>query len=88
MNYLQYIKKQQGIEPTRFLLSGMDIGVGQLLGQHMIHFCQEQELTLFIVDHTQEDRFFTIPDLDFHVIRVPTDKVMLRSDLLGSGLTI
>ena len=82
MNYLQYIKKQQGIEPTRFLLSGMDIGVRQLLGQHMIHFCQEQELTLFIVDHTQEDRFFTIPDLDFHVIRVPNDKVMLCSDLL------
>ena len=39
---LQYIKKQQGIEPTRFLLSGMDIGVRQLLGQHMIIFARSK----------------------------------------------
>lgn len=63
MNYLQYINSiydttQTGVN-IRFLISGVDLRVRQILGQYIVNSIYDSGKILFILDNTQNGTEFT-----------------------------
>ena len=87
INYLQYIcSVQQGsaIFPfVRFLVSGVDVRVRQIVGQNIIANTYDSGKTLFIVDNTQSNNVLQTDFGGYRVVNVLNGKVSLCNDLLN-----
>ncbi len=87
-NYLQYISSVQdncGILPHfRYLVSGIDGRVRNIVGQNIISSAYERGLTLFVVDNTQNDRFMQTGFGRYRVVNVLNGEVCLCKDLLNA----
>ena len=63
MNYLQYInsvyRPVQNDISTRYLISGVDFRVRQVLGQYIMNSLYDAGKILFILDNTQSGSDFT-----------------------------
>ena len=82
INYLQYIcSVQQGsaIFPfVRFLVSGVDVRVRQIVGQNIIANTYDSGKTLFIVDNTQSNNVLQTDFGGYRVVNVLNGKVIIN----------
>lgn len=87
VNYLQYINSfQQGgvaFPNVRFLVSGVDSKVRQIVGQNIVATAYKQGKTLFIVDNTQSCYVMQMNFGRYQVISALSGEVSLCNDLLN-----
>lgn len=87
VNYLQYIGAvQQGrsvFPGTRFLVSGSDARVHQIVGQNIIDSAYDRSMILFIVDNTQCNYAPQTSFGRYRVVNVLNGEVSLCNDLLN-----
>lgn len=88
VNYLQYI---ESVQPNgthipfpflRFLVSGADADVHQIVGQNIISSAYGRGKTLFVVDNTQSNSDIHADFGRYHVINALNGDVSLCNDLL------
>lgn len=86
MNYLQYIGSLRAGHPSsvfpRFLVSGADTGVRQIVGRDIVHSCRAQNRILFILDNTQNTAAFGKALGGYRVVEMLSGQVSLCADLL------
>lgn len=87
VNYLQYIGSvQQGgttFPNARFLVSGIDAKVRQIVGQNIVASAYERGKILFIVDNTQSCNAMQTGFGRYQVVNVLNGEVSLCNDLLN-----
>ena len=87
VNYLQYIGSvQQGGAPfpnVRFLVSGVDATVRQIVGQNIVTAAYDRGMTLFIVDNTQGSSAVKAGVGCYRVVNALNGEVSLCNDLLN-----
>lgn len=87
VNYLQYIDSvQQGrvtFPNVRFLVSGIDATVRQIVGQNIVASAYERGMTLFIVDNTQSNNSTQMGYGSYRVVNVLNGEISLCNDLLN-----
>lgn len=87
VNYLQYIgsvQQEDVISPCiRFLVSGIDVRVRQIVGQNIIASAYDRGMTLFIVDNTQGNNGMQAGLGRYRVVNALNGEVSLCSDLLN-----
>ena len=87
VNYLQYIGSvQQGgitFPNVRFLVSGIDSKVRQIVGQNIVASAYERGKTMFIVDNTQSYNAMQTGFGQYQVVNVLNGEVSLCNDLLN-----
>lgn len=87
VNYLQYIGSvQQGgttFPNVRFLVSGIDSKVRQIVGQNIVASAYERGKTMFIVDNTQSCYAMQTGFGRYQVVNVLNGEVSLCNDLLN-----
>lgn len=87
VNYLQYIGSvQQGSSAfpgIRFLVSGVDARVRQIVGQNIVTSAYDRGLTLFIVDNTQSNYALQTGFGRYSVVNALNGEVSLCNDLLN-----
>lgn len=87
VNYLQYIGSvQQGgttFPNARFLVSGIDAKVRQIVGQNIVASAYERGKILFIVDNTQSCNAIQTGFGRYQVVNVLNGEVSLCNDLLN-----
>lgn len=87
VNYLQYIGSvQQGgtmFSNVRFLVSGVDARVRQIVGQNIVTSAYDRGMTLFIVDNTQCNNPMQTGFGCYRVINAINGEVSLCNDLLN-----
>lgn len=87
VNYLQYIGsvQQEGVRypRIRFLVSGADVRVRQIVGQNIIASAYDRGMTLFIVDNTQSGSVLQTGFGRFRVVNALNGEVGLCNDLLN-----
>ena len=86
MNYLQYIGSVWvGHRPDalpRFLVSGVDTGVRQIVGRDIVQFCRARGKLLFLLDNTQNTAAFGRELEGYRVVDMLSGQVSLCADLL------
>ena len=86
MNYLQYISTIPHFNlpcaSLRFLVSGVDASVRQIVGQDIVSSCSSHGKTLFIVDNTQENRNFQGWFGQYRIVDISKEEVCLCPKLL------
>lgn len=87
MNYLQYIGSRYDADPSvypeiRFLVSGADPEVRQIVGQNIVSSCYARGMTLFVVDNTRSSVDLHTRFGEYRVADVLNGGVNLCSDLL------
>ena len=86
VNYLQYIGSVQQSCITcpnvRFLVSGVDTKVRQIVGQNIVSSAYDRGKTLFIVDNTQSYNAMQTGFGRYHVVNALNGEVSLCNDLL------
>ena len=85
MDYLQYLDSVCGkgqIEELRFLVSGVDIGVRQLVGERIVELCHRRRKTLFLFDNTVHTLNVHGELYGYQVIDLLNDGVGLCKDIL------
>ena len=89
VNYLQYIGSvQQGgttFPNVRFLVSGIDSKVRQIVGQNIVASAYERGKILFIVDNTQSNDAIETDFGRYQVINALNGEVSLCNDLLKAN---
>lgn len=84
-NYLQYIhsvsQKQPASSDCRFLVSGIDSSVRQIVGQYLISSFHRQGKTLLLVDNTRDATDFNFDFEGYRVIDVLSGGFNLCGDL-------
>lgn len=87
VNYLQYIGSvQQGgtmFPNVRFLVSGVDARVRQIVGQNIVASAYDRDMTLFIVDNTQSNNAMQAGVGCYRVVNALNGEVSLCNDLLN-----
>lgn len=87
VNYLQYINDlQQGgvtFPNVRFLVSGIDAKVRQVVGQNIVASTYSRGMTLFIVDNTLYSYALQTGFGRYHVVNALSGEVSLCNDLLN-----
>ena len=87
VNYLQYIGSvQQGgitFPNVRFLVSGIDSKVRQIVGQNIVASAYERGKTMFIVDNTQSYNAMQMGFGRYQVVNALNGEVSLCNDLLN-----
>lgn len=87
VNYLQYIGSvQQGAAAfpnVRFLVSGVDARVRQIVGQNIIASAYDRGKTLFVVDNTQSNNAAPAGFGSYRVVNILNGEVSLCNDLLN-----
>lgn len=87
VNYLQYIGSvQQGgtmFLNVRFLVSGVDARVRQIVGQNIVASAYDRDMTLFIVDNTQSNNAMQAGFGCYRVVNALNGEVSLCNDLLN-----
>lgn len=87
VNYLQYIGSvQQGgsvFPGIRFLVSGVDAKVRQIVGQNIVTSAYDRGLTLFIVDNTQSNYALQTSFGRYNIVNALNGEVRLFNDLLN-----
>ena len=87
VNYLQYIDSVQQGESTfpcvRFLVSGIDAKVHQIVGQNIISSAYDRDKILFVVDNTQSNILMQNKFGHYDIVNVLTGEVSLCNDLLN-----
>lgn len=84
VNYLQYIGSvQQSAANVRFLVSGVDARVRQIVGQNIIASAYDRGKTLFVVDNTQNNNAAPAGFGSYRVVNVLNGEVSLCNDLLN-----
>lgn len=87
VNYLQYIGSvQQGgvtFPNVRFLVSGVDSKVRQIVGQNIVSSAYDRGKTLFVVDNTQSYNAMQTGFGRYHVVNALNGEVSLCNDLLN-----
>lgn len=87
VNYLQYIGSvQQGgtmLPNVRFLVSGVDARVRQIVGQNIVASAYDRGMTLFIVDNTQSNNAMQAGVGCYRVVNALGGEVSLCNDLLN-----
>lgn len=87
VNYLQYIGSvQQGgvtFPNVRFLVSGVDSKVRQIVGQNIVSSAYDRGKTLFVVDNTQSYNAMRTDFGRYQVVNVLNGEVSLCNDLLN-----
>lgn len=87
VNYLQYIGSvQQGAAAfpnVRFLVSGVDARVRQIVGQNIIASTYDSGKTLFVVDNTQSNYAAPAGFGSYHIVNILNGEVSLCNDLLN-----
>lgn len=87
VNYLQYIGSvQQGgtmFPNVRFLVSGVDARVRQIVGQNIVASAYDRDMTLFIVDNTQSNDAMQAGVGCYRVVNALNGEVSLCNDLLN-----
>lgn len=87
VNYLQYIGSvQQGgtmFPNVRFLVSGVDARVRQIVGQNIVASAYDRDMTLFIVDNTQSNNAMQAGVGCYRVVNALNGEVGLCNDLLN-----
>ena len=87
VNYLQYIGSvQQGgvtFPNVRFLVSGVDSRVRQIVGQNIVASAYERGKTMFIVDNTQSYNAMQTGFGQYQVVNALNGEVSLCNDLLN-----
>lgn len=85
VDYLQYIgsvsQNNRIFDNVRFLVSGADTYVRQIVGQNIIASCQRRRKVLFVLDNTRN--FTEISNFgSYHVINFLNGEVSLCGDIL------
>ncbi len=87
VNYLQYIGSvQQGgtmFPNVRFLVSGVDARVRQIVGQNIVASAYDRGMTLFIVNNTQSNNAMQAGLGCYRVVNALNGEVSLCNDLLN-----
>lgn len=87
VNYLQYIGSVQqdaaAFPNVRFLVSGIDARVRQIVGQNIIASAYDRGKTLFVVDNTQNNNAAPAGFGSYRVVNVLNGEVSLCNDLLN-----
>ena len=87
VNYLQYIGSvQQGgvtFPNVRFLVSGVDSRVRQIVGQNIVSSAYDRGKTLFVVDNTQSYNAMQTGFGRYQVVNALNGEVSLCNDLLN-----
>ena len=87
VNHLQYIGSvQQGgtmFPNVRFLVSGVDARVRQIVGQNIVASAYDRGMTLFIVDNTQSNNAMQAGFGCYRVVNALDGEVSLCNDLLN-----
>lgn len=87
VNYLQYINSVQqsaaAVSNVRFLVSGIDARVRQIVGQNIIASAYNRGKTLFVVDNTQSNNAAPAGFGSYRVVNVLNGEVSLCNDLLN-----
>lgn len=87
VNYLQYIGSvQQGggtFPNVRFLVSGVDSKVHQIVGQNIVSSAYDRGKTLFVVDNTQSYNAMQTGFGRYQVVNALNGEVSLCNDLLN-----
>ena len=87
VNYLQYIGSVQhdnvAFPNVRFLVSGVDAKVRQIVGQNIVASAYDRGMTLFIVDNTQSINTMRVGFGRYQVVNALNGEVSLCNDLLN-----
>lgn len=87
VNYLQYIGFVQhdnvAFPNVRFLVSGVDAKVRQIVGQNIVASAYDRGMTLFIVDNTQSINTMRVGFGRYQVVNALNGEVSLCNDLLN-----